>query len=161
MLDSKDGWLAQVAKENNIAFQSKSPTQADRATDARKKAAMDSAMGKLRSQIKAAQADLAKLQKDPTANARQIAKRESQIKSVKARLKSMAEPAVAEQASGGGSIDVAKAIQDAYLRTLSRMPTESETETATTFIAEAEDQLDGLRGVMWALLNTKEFIVNH
>lgn len=161
MLDSKDGWLAQVAKENNIAFQSKSPTQADRATDARKKAAMDSAMGKLRSQIKAAQADLAKLQKDPTANARQIAKRESQIKSVKARLKSMAEPAVAEEASGGGSIDVAKAIQDAYLRTLSRMPTESETETATTFIAEAEDQLDGLRGVMWALLNTKEFIVNH
>ena len=58
-------------------------------------------------------------------------------------------------------INVAEAIEDAYLRTLSRRPSESEVSTATEFVAQAKDQLDGLRGVMWALLNTKEFIVNH
>ena len=27
------------------------------------------------------------------------------------------------------------------------------------FVAEAGDAMDGLRGVVWALLNTKEFIL--
>ena len=166
MLDSKDGWLSQVAKENGIAFKSKSPTQADRAEGARRDQARQTTLGKLRSQVKAAQADLERLQKNPEANAKQIAKREQQMKSVRSRMKEFADPA--ETVDGEqpelvvqSSINVPNAIEDAYLRTLSREPTEEEVATATEFIASSTDQLDGLRGVMWALLNTKEFIVNH
>ncbi len=38
------------------------------------------------------------------------------------------------------------------------MPPE-ELETARTFISESSDPIDGLRGVLWAVVNTKEFIV--
>ena len=29
------------------------------------------------------------------------------------------------------------------------------------YIDESEDTIEGVRGLLWALLNTKEFIVNH
>jgi hypothetical protein len=52
-------------------------------------------------------------------------------------------------------------IREAYLRTLSREPTDDERERAFAHIAEASDIKVGLRDVIWALVNTKEFIVNH
>ncbi len=52
-------------------------------------------------------------------------------------------------------------IREAYLRTVSREPTDEERERAFTYIAEAPDIKEGLRDVIWALVNTKEFIVNH
>ncbi|MEQ1902846.1 MAG: DUF1549 and DUF1553 domain-containing protein [Pirellulaceae bacterium] len=57
--------------------------------------------------------------------------------------------------------DQTKLIEEAYLRTLSRFPTSSEIARCESFIAEAKSLRDGLAGVMWTLLNTKEFIVNH
>ena len=52
-------------------------------------------------------------------------------------------------------------IRQAYLRTLGRYPTNDEVSRSREYINDAEDSVDGLRGVLWALLNTKEFIVNH
>ena len=52
-------------------------------------------------------------------------------------------------------------IEKAYLRTVSRRPDRSELVRATTHIRSAADMQTGLRDLMWALLNTKEFIVNH
>lgn len=57
--------------------------------------------------------------------------------------------------------DQDRLIREAYLRTLSRLPVERETTIAREHFATAENPLDGLRGLVWALLNTKEFIVNH
>ena len=162
MLDSKDGWLSQVAKENGISFTAKSPGPAETAAEQRRNQAKLSALTKLRNQLKAAQADLERLKKNSEANAGQIAKREQQIRSTRTRVKQIADASGSERESvAENSINVSKAIEDAYLRTLSREPTADEVVTATEFIAESTDQLDGLRGVMWALLNTKEFIVNH
>jgi len=61
-------------------------------------------------------------------------------------------------------VDVEKlneAIRNAYLRTFSRLPSDQETERARRHIEEAPALGDGLRDLMWALINTKEFIVNH
>ncbi|HEX5103741.1 MAG TPA: DUF1549 and DUF1553 domain-containing protein [Pirellulaceae bacterium] len=52
-------------------------------------------------------------------------------------------------------------IDEAYLRTLNRLPTADERRTALAHLAEGEDPLAGLSGLLWALLNTKEFVVNH
>lgn len=52
------------------------------------------------------------------------------------------------------------AIEDAYLRTLGRLPSAEDQATARTFL-EGGDPSKGLRDLMWALLNTKEFITNH
>ena len=57
--------------------------------------------------------------------------------------------------------DTASIVRDAYLRTLSRYPTPEEMNRCTEFIASSEDPIEGARGVLWTLVNTKEFIVNH
>ena len=51
-------------------------------------------------------------------------------------------------------------IKQAYLRTVNRYPSNVELDRTTAYIEASEDKVDGIRDVLWALLNTKEFIVN-
>jgi hypothetical protein len=57
--------------------------------------------------------------------------------------------------------DLESIVRQAYLRTVSRYPAEDELQKSVAYIAQSEDPVDGVRDVLWALLNTKEFIVNH
>ncbi|WP_236618085.1 DUF1549 and DUF1553 domain-containing protein [Rhodopirellula europaea] len=52
-------------------------------------------------------------------------------------------------------------VNDAYLRTLSRFPDADERETSLQFIAESDSPKVGIESLMWALVNTKEFIITH
>jgi hypothetical protein len=52
-------------------------------------------------------------------------------------------------------------VREAYLRTLSRKPLDSEVEAAVGYLGSTEDGAKGMRDLLWALLNTKEFITNH
>ena len=52
-------------------------------------------------------------------------------------------------------------VEDAYLRTLSRFPDAEETEIAVSFIEESETPAAGVQSLLWALVNTKEFIITH
>ena len=52
-------------------------------------------------------------------------------------------------------------VREAYLRTLARRPTEAEAAAADRHLADSADGSKGLRDLLWALLNTKEFITNH
>ena len=65
------------------------------------------------------------------------------------------------QVEAVASIDVAALVRRAYLRTLSRYPDASEMDRAGQYLDDADNVVHGLRDLMWALLNTKEFIVNH
>lgn len=60
-----------------------------------------------------------------------------------------------------GAIDVDKLITEAFLRTVSRPPTEQERTQAKSDIAAARTPVDGLRDLLWAMVNTREFKVNH
>eukprot|EP00456_Euglypha_rotunda_P027708 TRINITY_DN220_c0_g1_i1.p2 TRINITY_DN220_c0_g1~~TRINITY_DN220_c0_g1_i1.p2 ORF type:complete len:468 (+),score=149.92 TRINITY_DN220_c0_g1_i1:1177-2580(+) len=57
--------------------------------------------------------------------------------------------------------DLPQIIKQAYLRTLSRYPTDAEIERATHYYRETDDAARGTRDLLWALVNTKEFVVNH
>lgn len=57
--------------------------------------------------------------------------------------------------------DPARLAEQAYLRTLSRYPTPDEIKDAVAYMSGAESPVDGARDLLWALINTKEFIVNH
>ena len=59
------------------------------------------------------------------------------------------------------TIDEATLVRQAYLRTLSRLPTPDEMDRCAQYLAQAESPLAGAKGLLWTLLNTKEFIVNH
>lgn len=63
--------------------------------------------------------------------------------------------------SGELSIDPAEFIRQAYLRTLTRLPSPEEHERCLQFFAEGTSPSESARGVLWALINTKEFVVNH
>ena len=52
-------------------------------------------------------------------------------------------------------------IEEAYLRTLSRYPEPEETEISVSFIEESKTPADGMQSLLWALVNTKEFILSH
>lgn len=52
-------------------------------------------------------------------------------------------------------------VREAYLRTLSRPPTTGELARSTEWIEAAPSVSAGVRELLWALLNTKEFLVKH
>jgi hypothetical protein len=55
----------------------------------------------------------------------------------------------------------AERIEAIYLSTLSRLPEEHERQACEAFVAAAESPQLGLQGVLWSLLNTKEFVLQH
>ena len=52
-------------------------------------------------------------------------------------------------------------LESAYLRTLVRQPTEREVDRSIAYLKESPTAKDGIRDILWALLNTKEFALNH
>jgi hypothetical protein len=65
------------------------------------------------------------------------------------------------QQNSEGKLDVEAAVRQAYLRTLSRPPSADEVTRARTHITEAGTAVEGIEDLLWALLNSKEFVLNH
>jgi hypothetical protein len=52
-------------------------------------------------------------------------------------------------------------IAEVFLRTVSRRPTAEELQQARADIAAASDPIDSVRDLLWTMINTREFAVNH
>jgi len=52
-------------------------------------------------------------------------------------------------------------INETFLRTLSRFPTGTELAKARVDVSDSTDKIAGVKDLLWALLNTKEFMTNH
>ena len=52
-------------------------------------------------------------------------------------------------------------VRTAYLRTFSRYPDDHEQTRALAYLNDSDNVFAGLRDLLWALVNTEEFIVNH
>ncbi len=85
---------------------------------------------------------------------RQLQEGYKRINEMRKRLQDANNPPLTDE-------QIQRYIRDAYLRTVSRNPTQAEMERCKTYVNNEENKLNGLRGILWALLNTKEFIVNH
>ncbi len=57
--------------------------------------------------------------------------------------------------------DQQKQIEEIFLSTLSRLPDETERKACLEYVAKSESADKGLQGVMWSLLNTREFVLQH
>jgi hypothetical protein len=64
-------------------------------------------------------------------------------------------------ADSDSEVDADKYIREAHLRTFGRPPTDSESANARDYLAQADDPVAGLRDLLWALLNSREFLLNH
>lgn len=170
MIDEADGWLAQVAKDNKLPFNRKS--QVDQSSDGKQR---DAQARKFKSQFDRYKQQIEEAEK---------AGKSGQVKSLREQMKRLRKAArsagalapendeptdavesgtdiVQTAAKQTPTWNVEEVINTAYLRTVSRFPTADEMQTSQTFIAESTDPIDGLRDVLWALMNTREFIVNH
>jgi hypothetical protein len=64
--------------------------------------------------------------------------------------------------SGAPSRDALEmVIREAWLRTLGRKPRVEELKRACEHYEQAKTVADGTRDLLWALINTKEFLLNH
>jgi hypothetical protein len=52
-------------------------------------------------------------------------------------------------------------VKEAFLRTLGRLPTAAEAKRCAAHLDQAENRTEGLHDLLWALLNTREFLTNH
>jgi hypothetical protein len=66
-----------------------------------------------------------------------------------------------EQQGKPAEMKVDEIIQEVFLRTVSRLPKPEEMARAREDIAAAKEPVDGVRDLLWAMLNTREFLVNH
>jgi hypothetical protein len=58
-------------------------------------------------------------------------------------------------------LDNEEVVRQAYLRTVSRLPTDRERDRSLEYLAQSADRRTAIRDLLWALVNTKEFILNH
>ena len=57
--------------------------------------------------------------------------------------------------------EIDQLVEEAYLRSLCRLPSEAEVARCRQYLAESQALAEGLRDLLWSLLNTQEFITNH
>jgi len=151
----RGGWINQMAAELGMRQTRTSTSGRSRSSAARQVAS-------LQAQIKRAKAALK--QAEESNNSRAGEQNRRRIKALKKRLEDMG---AGQNASGAGLSQQAdpeklqQAVRETYLRTLSREPSDTENQKALAYVQASDDQLRGLRDLLWALLNTKEFIVNH
>lgn len=150
MIDQKGGWVSELEKSWGVA-----DDEAEvREGDDRRLANLLTQLDKAKKALRAAQ------KKEDQAKARrarqQVNRCEDQIAAIEARRQQGTEAAKTTAAD-----DLERTIEVAYLRTLSRYPTDDERATSREYIAQSENPGEGVRGLLWALINTKEFIVNH
>ena len=95
----------------------------------------------------------AKLKKNPASK-----ELETELKQAKERLaKQQPQPATSKTPIANADDYIAQV----FLRTVSRPPTATEFEKARADIAAANSPAEGVRELLWAMLNTREFMVNH
>jgi hypothetical protein len=58
-------------------------------------------------------------------------------------------------------IEEEQRVEEVYLWTLSRLPTAEERQTCVQYVKDSPSPERGLQDVLWGLLNTREFLLNH
>jgi hypothetical protein len=141
----KSGWLREISANSS---------------DARKGGDKDDDVKEIAADIKQLESEARKLRKSDKKQS-ELEKIEGRIAKLKREL-SRAEKKAGDQKAEpkAASQSTEELIVEAYLRTVGRLPNDREMKTAGEYLAEAQDTPSGMKDLLWALLNTKEFIVN-
>ncbi len=52
-------------------------------------------------------------------------------------------------------------VDELFLATVSRLPTEEQRQSCLKYLQATETPEKGLQGVLWSLINTREFLLQH
>ena len=175
-MNDEHSWLAQVAKEYNLPAPGKNGTasvaaQMNEKKDNRTEESLDRDVRKFRRQlesmsakegsekaVKRIKSELALAEK----RLKELTESKQNAKTESSDLADVHSDEIQTKAETGLSqVDSVKILEEVYLRTLSRKPTATELERSQLAIAKAENPTNGISDVLWALINSKEFILNH
>jgi len=172
MNDPKHSWLAQVAKANNLMMPGiKEPNDMKKGKPIRTEEDYDKEIRKYKKQLQnlANQEGSDKAIREIQSRLTLAEKRLNELVSSKNNAKTQDAPESAvfsapEEPKANQSLsaqDLDTLVEEIYLRTLSRRPTTIELEKSRKAISIAELPINGVSDVLWAVINTKEFILNH
>ena len=153
MLNDNKGWLRSLTPPS-----AKRPARSERKDADVSKARKNFEVLLSNAERELKKARKAENEKDIKELEQRVADLQDKIKGTKATVESKTEEVAPVEVVSLPPEDIIKA---AYLRSLSRLPSNAEMETSKTFLTQSEDRLTGARDLLWALINTKEFIVNH
>ncbi len=151
LTDRNDSWLAQLQREHKLG----STTVTRSPKGPRKPANFDQMVKTRKAKIKQLRA--AGRDEQAAAQERQL---RAYVKRFAGEKNRPAEKPVENPEVSPAEV-ASQIVQGAYLRTLSRYPTEQELTRSVKYLGEAEDIAKGAKDLLWVLLNTKEFILNH
>jgi hypothetical protein len=157
---NKEGWLATVAQEMKIKFTPAAPSREGRdqaMKETARPADFNDVVARFQKQIERAKKENPKR----AARAEQLLAEYLKKYPEKAapKAKPMEKPAPEPAKEALANVD--KIVEEIYLRTVNRYPTKQEAAIAADYVKTSTDTIAGIRGLLWAMLNTKEFIVNH
>ncbi|MCH2177941.1 MAG: DUF1549 domain-containing protein [Mariniblastus sp.] len=143
LLGDRAGWVAEITKSQQQ--QAVSPADKNRMREVQKQ------LDRLNRMVKAKEerGDVKRAEQLRQQRRKQLAK----LQELKKQGEQKKEPRV--------QLSPEQLVNQAYLRTLSRFPTDAEKAECIKYMSEQNSISSGLRGVLWALINTKEFVVNH
>lgn len=155
---SNSSWLFQVGQQ--LGAVQKPNEQRER---------LNTRVEQLKKQSKMTKQQIAKLQKqkDKKRELQQAQKRlrnlnnqmkrmrqaSNKMKNTPVRLQSFEKPIGEEKTE--------EIITKTYLRSLSRYPTDAEKAAARKYLNDSKNKIDGIYDLVWAVINTKEFMLNH
>ncbi|HAW32907.1 MAG TPA: hypothetical protein DCY03_33155, partial [Planctomycetaceae bacterium] len=154
---TNSSWLFQVGQQ--LGAVQKPNAQKEQMSDRLEKLQEQAKVAKQRVAELRKQDDKKKLQqaqkrfKELNGNIRKVRQMASKTGNSPAKLQSFEGPISAEKSE--------EIITNTYLRSLSRYPTEDEIASARKYLGDSENKIDGLYDLIWAVINTKEFMLNH
>ena len=139
--------------------------------DAKERSAAESGLAALETRVKAIEKEKAALEAETGGDGdgeadkaddgkvkdvdRRLARRTEERDALRARLRAL------PSAEAPAPFDAGAVVREAYLRALGRRPTGAEADRALDYVKAAPNEAQGMRDLVWALLNTKEFVTNH
>ena len=166
LLKRQNGWISEVTGQSAAAQKQSRFEQFNKLPKAKKIAAIQNRMQQIAKQVQRAK------QQKNEAQLKQLRRQQVQLRERLAQVKMSDDAATAEKNNSKGNEQVAKnaeakkaevnqLISEAYLRTLSRFPEVDERTRCQAYFEESESVSAGLEGLLWALMNTKEFRIIH
>ena len=146
----KGGWINQAGLELGLIKSKQADPKRGPEAEVRKLEELVARMEKVKQKAEA--------RKDEK-GAADAAKKVDELKLVIAELTPKKTIEEAVQATDADKL--ASVIKATYLRTLSRLPSETELTRSIAYVDSTDNKLRGVSDILWALINTKEFIVNH
>jgi hypothetical protein len=175
-IDRSDGWLAATSARLGEPFRGVQPAN-DRERPRRGPAGKvkprppePDDRAELMLRIAQAQRRLARLQ--AAGEKQQAQKAQRRIERMRAELRNLPQRDGSSATAAGDKranqksraitgAELQSLIREAYVRTLSRPPSADELARVGKHMAAAKTRTEGLRDLMWALVNSKEFVLNH